>query len=100
MGVVRTSFFRAAEPSSTLRYVRPNQTFPTAALVDYVVNHDAKPQMARKVSFITGDSYNSYKPNSAEESSNYFGAPADDCVDFKAANYILQRKLSLQYDSD
>ncbi|KNA09101.1 hypothetical protein SOVF_156590 [Spinacia oleracea] len=100
MVMVRTSFFRATEPSSTIHYVRPNQTFPTAALIDYVVNHDPKPKVARKVSFITRDSYNSYRPDPVEESGNYSGAPADDCVDFKAANYILQRRLSLQYDSD
>lgn len=99
MGKVMTSFFRAADPSSTV-YVRPNQTFPTAALVDYVVNREAKPQVTRKVSFITSDNYNSYNADLVGESGNYLGAPADDCVDFKAANYILQRRLSLQYDSD
>lgn len=106
MGKVNTSFFRAAEPSSSgkVQYVRPNQTFPTAALIDYVVsNRDAKPQAqahqrTQKVSFISRDSY---KPNSEEGySGNYLGAPADDCIDYKAANYILHRKLSLQYDSD
>ncbi|KAL2906998.1 Replicase polyprotein 1ab [Bienertia sinuspersici] len=97
MGKVKTSFFRATDPSATVQYVRPNQTFPTAALIDYVVNRDAKPQVARKGSFMTGDDY---KPEYVQESGNYSAAPADDCVDFKAANYILQRRLSLEYDSD
>ncbi|KMT09676.1 hypothetical protein BVRB_6g131260 [Beta vulgaris subsp. vulgaris] len=97
MGVVRKSYFRSAEPSSKVEYVRPNQTFPTAALIDYVVNRDAKPLVTGRVSFITGDSF---KLNSVEDSGNYLGAPADDFVDLKATNYILQRRLSLQYDSD
>ena len=98
MGKVRTSYFRSAEPSATVQYVRPNQTFPTAALIDYVVNRNPKPDLARRVSsFITGDSY---RPDPVEESGTYFAAAADDFIDLKAANYILQRKNSLQYDSD
>ncbi|CAO2831237.1 unnamed protein product [Amaranthus hypochondriacus] len=98
MGKVRTSYFRSAESSATVQYVRPNQTFPTAALIDYVVNRNPKPDLARRVSsFITGDSY---RPDPVEESGTYFAAAADDFIDLKAANYILQRKNSLQYDSD
>ncbi|KAH9607260.1 hypothetical protein KSS87_021198 [Heliosperma pusillum] len=92
---MRTSYFRSSEPSSSVQYVRPNQTFPTAALIDYVVR-DTRRQLAYRASFLATDNF---KPTPEDDSTeNYFGAAADDCVDLKAANYILQKRRSLQDD--
>ena len=80
--------------SPASQYVHSSQAFPTAALADYVVNRDKRPRLQQKVSFLLEDTY---KPDPAiEANQNYFGAPADDCVDLKAANFIIKKRFSLQ----
>lgn len=85
-----------------LRTSSYGEAFPRAALIDYVVRKDSRSlQPPRKTtSFLASDSYRPpFDPVNASE--NYFGAPADECVDLKAADYILQKRLSLQVaDSD
>jgi len=85
-----------------LRTSSHGDTLPRAALIDYVVRKDSRsPHAKRKTTPIpASNSYGApFDPVNASE--NYFGAPADECVDLKAADFILRKRLSLQMvDSD